>query len=154
MPCRPPRDFQLRAAAAAVNGRDVFVIESAGSGKTLAAEQAAKLNASNAGAVLLHSTVEEAVQASTLGWVVGGRQVADFVGLLEGRVWSLLSVFITTARNRIALNRVHARGESGPRPGRRAEPRAGARARAARPKGKWTLERAAHRVSPTDEYPA
>ena len=35
MPCRPPRDFQLRAAAAAVNGRDVFVIESAGSGKTL-----------------------------------------------------------------------------------------------------------------------
>ena len=77
MPGHPPRDFQLGAAAAAVNGRDVFVVESAGSGKTLAAwlaglelggvtlvlaplialaaEQAAKLNASNAGAVLLHS---------------------------------------------------------------------------------------------------
>ena len=67
VPGHKPRDFQLRAAAAAHSGRDVFVIESAGSGKTLAAwlaglllggvtlfisplialasEQAAKLNA-------------------------------------------------------------------------------------------------------------
>jgi|TARA_B110001469_G_scaffold58835_1_gene56482 ATP-dependent DNA helicase RecQ len=90
VPGHKPRDFQLRAAAAAYSGRDVFVIESAGSGKTLAAwlagllfggvtlfisplialatEQAAKLNASNAGAVLLHG----AVDASSLAWVVGG----------------------------------------------------------------------------------
>ena len=104
VPGHKPRDFQLRAAAAAHSGRDVFVIESAGSGKTLAAwfaglllggvtlfisplialatEQAAKLNASNAGAVLLHG----AVDASSLAWIVGGGAVQDFMGLLDGCV--------------------------------------------------------------------
>ena len=37
MPGLEPRDFQLRAAAAAIRGRDIFVVESAGAGKTLAA---------------------------------------------------------------------------------------------------------------------
>ena len=76
--------------------------ESAGSGKTLAAwfagllvggvtlfisplialaaEQAAKLNASNAGADLLYG----AKDASTLAWIVGGGAVQDFVWLLDG----------------------------------------------------------------------
>jgi len=104
VPGLKPRDFQLRAAAAAINGRDVFVIESAGSGKTLAAwfaglivggvtlfisplialasEQAAKLNASNSGAVLLHG----GEIAADVAFVAGGRQAQDFMGSLDGSV--------------------------------------------------------------------
>ena len=102
VPGQTPRDFQLRAAAAAHSGRDVFVIQPAGSGKTLAAwfaglilggvtlfisplialasEQAAKLNASNAGAVLLHG----AQDAGVLAWIAGGHAAQDFMGLLDG----------------------------------------------------------------------
>ena len=104
VPGLEPRDFQLRAAAAAIRGRDIFVIESAGAGKTLAAwfaalilggvtlfisplialaaEQAAKLNASNAGAVLLNG----GEIATDIAWVVGGRKAQDFMGHLDGSV--------------------------------------------------------------------
>ena len=96
-----PRDFQLRAAAAAVQGRDVFVIEGAGSGKTLvmmlaglalggitvvfsplialASEQVAKANASNVGAVPLWGG-ETAVP---LAYLVGGHGASDFAGALQ-----------------------------------------------------------------------
>ena len=104
VPGLEPRDFQLRAAAAAIRGRDIFVIESAGAGKTLAAwfaalilggvtlfisplialaaEQAAKLNASNAGAVLLNG----GEIATDIAWVVGGRKAQDFMGRPDGSV--------------------------------------------------------------------
>ena len=96
------RGFQLRAAAAAVLGRDVFVIEGAGSGKTLvatlaglelggitvvisplialASEQAAKLNASNMGAVPLWG----GETSEPLAYLVGGHGGKDFMGVLDG----------------------------------------------------------------------
>ena len=48
----------------------------------LAAEQAAKLNASNAGAVLLNG----GETATDVAWVVGGRKAQDFMGRPDGSV--------------------------------------------------------------------